>query len=765
MRALWIIVFAIALGCPGKDAELPDASGAPVDGSVLDVPLPENPDGDDVTAPPPDLPPDEPGSPTWDWLLPLPECDVLGGAPLLDAALALTGLTQATFTFSPFDLEQSAYHQAGHLADPFLLGWFEAARGAPAEAGCFVRSRATVLDTILAGPHPVAGAIRHAAGLAERWEEGDPLDPGLNEGDTLSAAMVAACAAAGHELPPPDLALPASLDAALAPIFRAMADGLAAHAAMDAGQKVMSAQAWIANGSTGMAVFGNISLLAAPTSRAYFLGHAGRPALNLAAARIAYAVESVDWSSLVGVEAALLLQTPLGLVRIGGPSDDTYAASSGPVWFHLDTGGQDTYRGAIGANTHGHVGVNLAIDLAGNDDYGYDPVVSPLDQDWLLPADADGRLTPNEQYGPVTLSKTARQGAGRNGIGMLFDLGGGDDSYRSLAMSQGYAHLGVGVLFDDGGNDTYRAEASSQGAAAYGIGLLIDAGDGKDLYESINRSQGSAGVGGVGILHDAGGNDSYSVDVGHPDFGGHPIYYSPQMPTNGNTSMSQGAATGLRWDTGLTFLSGGIGILRDVSGDDTYLASVFAQGTGYWQGTGILSDGDGADTYDALWYVQGGAAHYAIGMLFDGGDGSDAFNTNLATRSVQLGSGHDYSLGVFVNELGSDTYVFQSLAMGASNCNGIGLAIDNGGDDDYQTGTDYNTGLGNVSDECLAARPDAVSIGIMIDAAGSDTYTYPESPHPVPSDGASFGHVTHDLPSEHGAGLDKAGGETGIHAQ
>jgi hypothetical protein len=51
----------------------------------------------------------------------------------------------------------------------------------------------------------------------------------------------------------------------------------------------------------------------------------------------------------------------------------------------------------------------------------------------------------------------------------------------------------------------------------------------------------------------------------------------------------------------------------------------------------------------------------------------------------------------------------------------------------------------------------------MLDAGGSDTYRYPDSQLTVPSEGGSWGHVTHDLPSEHGAGRDGEG-ESGVHA-
>jgi hypothetical protein len=203
-------------------------------------------------------------------------------------------------------------------------------------------------------------------------------------------------------------------------------------------------------------------------------------------------------------------------------------------------------------------------------------------------------------------------------------------------------------------------------------------------------------------------------------------------------------------------------VLRDLGGDDRYEASVFGQGTGYWQGTGLLSDGDGADVYDAYWYVQGAAAHYAVGILTDDGTGDDVFDGTRPTRNMSLGSGHDYSVGVLISEGGDDEFHIGTLAVGASNCNGVGLFVENGGDDRYLATSDYSSGMGNVSSECLASRPDAVSIGVMIDAGGLDTYTYPASTFPLPSEGGTWGHARNDLPSEHGAGLD-ASGESGVH--
>ncbi len=50
----------------------------------------------------------------------------------------------------------------------------------------------------------------------------------------------------------------------------------------------------------------------------------------------------------------------------------------------------------------------------------------------------------------------------------------------------------------------------------------------------------------------------------------------------------------------------------------------------------------------------------------------------------------------------------------------------------------------------------------MIDAGGTDTYEYPASDFPVPSEGGTWGHKRNGLASEAGAGVD-ATGESGIH--
>ena len=109
---------------------------------------------------------------------------------------------------------------------------------------------------------------------------------------------------------------------------------------------------------------------------------------------------------------------------------------------------------------------------------------------------------------------------------------------------QGWANLGVGVLYDDGGDDTYLAEEGAQGAASMGIALFMDA-SGNDEHRSFHASQGFAYVQAVGMVWDGGGDDVWYANPGKEEDGGTTLYYSPQLPSGGNSSFSQGAGFGL----------------------------------------------------------------------------------------------------------------------------------------------------------------------------------------------------------------------------
>lgn len=760
-RAL-VVASLTVIGCGGaasnEDASTSESSTDSSESSTSDMTeSTDSSDSSDTGEPIPDPPP-------WDPEVPEPTCGLdEGDHPLLDAALAAADLELASFAFTEADFQQSTQYNNGVLGGDFALSWVWDTRAQPARAGCRHAQLAGVLGDHLEAAHPVAGMIRHLAVTLDRPPDGE-LPFGAQTG--FDDALAQLCAHVGSACDAPQGSLPIPLADALAPLLWAIDEGIAARLAMDASPGG-NPQYWRDNGGNLVLLQnGPVPSLGSQDVRAYMLGLGTRERLYRAAAQIAFAIEDVDWAAFAGMRGVdYRLQTNAGLIIVRDAGPTTWE-QDGDVLLQIDLGGDDEYLGEVASNTSAANPVSLAIDLAGLDTYHYEAVATPYDQPGLLPADADGRYMGDGSYGNYTLSHRSRQGAARNGIAMLFDLGDDDDHYQSLRGSQGYAHMGVGVLFDAGGDDVYEGEAAVQGSAQYGIGLAVDAGAGADTRHAFTNAQGFGWAAGAGVLVDGGGDDSYLCDIGDPDQGGVLVYYSPQLPQQGNSSFCQGAGFGRRADDSTAqSQAGGIGILHDVAGDDQYDASVFAQGTGYWEGTGILSDAQGADRYDAAWYVQGGVAHYAIGMHVDLGDEGDEFNQLRDSVSVNQGSGHDYSLGVLINEGGDDTYRITGLSSGASNCNGIGLFVDNEGNDLYLAVADLSSGIGNISNECLAARPDAVSIGIMLDAGGTDEYMYPAMVDPnfiVPSNEGIWGWEAFGLPTEHGGGADGTD-ESGIH--
>lgn len=684
---------------------------------------------------------DPPAGPSWDAEASPIDCAQGGDEALLDAALADAGLAPGELVFTDADWSAASYKR--YLNDDFRLSWFRDVHWDPLSVPCLGGQIAADLGHAATTAHPVATALGEAMARIDVPPAAEPLDPATTTQSLLDLSS-----------------LPAELAEALTPIVAAMVAVAEARAALD--ETAPATRRKLVQYGHGGVI---IDYSAAPdlTDRdvqAWVLDPDGPTRLYDLARVLAFAIEDADLSRFLGADATLDVETEIGRFLIAGPGDDAPGALS-DVAFYLDLGGDDTYVHAAGASDV-DVPVGVHIDLGGADHYGY--VETDSGTDALLPADEDGRYAGDTYYGPFSLSRVGRQGSGRYGVGLLFDYGGDDDTYQSLRLSQGWAHLGVGVLYDDGGDDTYLGENGVQGAASMGIGLLLDAGDGDDTHRTFANSQGFGYVRAAGIAWDGGGDDLWYADPGRAADGGLAMYYSPQLPGDGNSSFVQGVGFGKRDDASGTFLSGGLGVLCDAGGDDTYQASTFAQGSGYWQGAGLLLDGGGSDSYDAYYYVQGGVAHYALGALLDDGDEPDFIDTNVTPAYMHFGAGHDFSVGIFVNEGGDDTYVYAGLAAGASNCQGIGLFVDNGGADHYIGSSDYSTGLGNHSSEC-ESRTSARSLGVFVDSGGdTDTYDFPSpSSHPAPGDDASFGYAWNGTSDEHGGAVD-GDGPTAVHA-
>ena len=302
--------------------------------------------------------------------------------------------------------------------------------------------------------------------------------------------------------------------------------------------------------------------------------------------------------------ARLDLTGPLGRVVLAlDAADDKWsgAASDEALFLLVDRAGNDTYLDDIAANWDVYHPIAAVVDLGGNDryhpSYDWDPI-----KEAYIPSPAANGL--------------GRQAAGMFGVAVLLDAAG-DDSYLCPRACQGYGLFGVGVLIDRGGDDTYKGYDLSQGAADYGFGLLLDTGGGADKYETLQMSQGYGGSRGIGWLVDDAGDDDYlAIET--------PIVAN-WANEGTNWSGAQGFGFGNRLLPGGPYVSGGLGGLLDLGGNDTYKCAVMCQGFGYFFGTGLLYDKRGDDKHIVSHkYGMGGATHQSVGIFLDEG-GADSY--------------------------------------------------------------------------------------------------------------------------------------------
>jgi hypothetical protein len=650
----------------------------------------------------------------------------------LDEALSSAGLDRCSAVFTTSEWN----YWGGTLDDVFRLPHFNTVHDAPFRAPGWAHETATALDAV---DHPVANAIHLASHRLGRG--GDEVCLPAAPAPSLAEALASLDTSFGTPTSASDIegalaGVPADLQAALAPIVKSM------EAAAKARDDAIASYA-----GDPLQLYDTIYTLILPhpmgiafpldgAAWEFLSGGFDAAALYRAATVLALTIENADLARFAGTTGFDVdLTTPLGRVLIRDAADDTYEPATLDESYALivDTGGNDVYRVSAGATTTLDSRVAVAIDLGGNDEYAYVENPDPLDGT-RLPSDGWGRLLchPCVPTAACSVSATERQGAARMGIGLLFDLGGGDDQYRSLRLSQGFGALGVGVLFDDGGDDTYAIEAGGQGSALFGIGLLLDQG-GADRYQAYEFSQGFGYSFGFGALRDGGAqNDVYFCDSGVPALGGDTLYLSAQLDCGyasgtchypdgcGNNSFCQGAGFGRRDDPACaTCMSGGIGLLRDNGGDDVYTSGVFAQAAGYWFGTGVLDDEAGNDTYDGLWYVQGATAHFAL-SVFREGAGNDVYDKDFPIVATSIGVGHDYSVSLHLDLGGSDFYHAPGLSLGSGNVNGHGYLFNIGGNDTYLTNEGATLGGAGVD----PARPAWIkTVGAFVDVGGTDTYT------------------------------------------
>jgi hypothetical protein len=379
------------------------------------------------------------------------------------------------------------------------------------------------------------------------------------------------------------------------------------------------------------------------------------------------------------------ISTPLGDIVVTGPGNDEIGIRA---LFHIDLGGDDRYLGTRPNCT--------VIDLGRNDAYEGESVA-----------------------------------AGVAGVGIVWDLGG-DDRYRCRESALGCGWWGTGLLVDAAGNDRYEiGKGWGQGAAHAGVGVLVDLA-GNDEYVCAEQSQGLGSTLGCGILLDLEGNDRY---VARDDGNISELYLGQSV------AMAQGCGYGRRADLGDGHsLAGGVGVLVDGAGDDSYGAMCWAQGCGYWWALGILEDLAGNDVYRNGKYSLGAAAHFAIGCQVDL-NGEDRYNVGNATAVNQFqGHARDGSIGVSIDGGGDDRYLFRSHCAGSADLNSFALFWDRAGDDRYEwakgkPGDDPSwADTPPMGSATLYEKPfrnfrdDLDAVGVFLDTGGKDSYPEGEEP-------------------------------------
>ncbi len=379
-------------------------------------------------------------------------------------------------------------------------------------------------------------------------------------------------------------------------------------------------------------------------------------------------------------------ETPWGWIRIRGSGNDVIDGTD--ALLVVDLGGDDHYTGEI-ASSNAHRPVGLALDMSGNDRY--------------------------HATGPA-------QGAGMCGIGILLDAAG-NDNYEASRYAQGVGQFGFGLCADLAGNDTYFTKFSGQGCGYFGVGLLFDS-DGRDQYKLYADGQGLGGIGGVGVLADRKGDDTYEA-VRDSTITGRPSYHSPE--DNVTVSNAQGCAMGRRGDgaDGHSW-AGGLGALLDSEGNDKYVSGNWSMGTGYWFGIGLLHDGAGDDEYRSTVWGQGSGAHFCIGALID--EGGNDLHMAEANSNMCMAWGHDFTIALLVNIGGNDVYDVQGNGISGSINRSVSILVDVGGDDRYVGKAGNYPGKaefdarfrarGGVSDYFA----DTTSLGLFLDVGGFDKY-------------------------------------------
>ena len=290
---------------------------------------------------------------------------------------------------------------------------------------------------------------------------------------------------------------------------------------------------------------------------------------------------------------------------------------------------------------------------------------------------------------------------------------GGDNFYEAQDVAQGSALAGVGIVVDYGPNNRYRGVRRVQGQAIGGVGILLGRG-GKNDYHAAMWAQGFGGPLGFGLLDNVTGNNHYYC-------GG--MWRDSYPETPGYEGWGQGVGAGIR-----QVADGGVGVILDGGGENTYEFDYLSHGGGYWCGLGFARDFGGntkrlitRTAFDGGPRQQpsfqrfgcGWGCHYAMGFLFDD-SGDDVYEGTI----MGTGMAWDCSMGVLCDFAGNDHYTATGgLTQGTGAQMGFGILFDYRGDDVYEG---YGQGYASPSISYHDLPACGGNFSFLIDYGGKD---------------------------------------------
>jgi hypothetical protein len=462
-----------------------------------------------------------------------------------------------------------------------------------------------------------------------------------------------------------------------------------------------------------------------------FLSLAERDAMMERSARIVAAIHRLQdaLSSLPQPEATRMsgphCLAPLYLfgdclAYYGSHGDDTYASNPPPFpdpILIIDPKGDDTYTdSAGGANpSRGHgLTYNPSLDADGE-------ATSCEINNLLGDADPGAAIACLDGIGPGALAAidytehnaTRAAFPGNNlALSVVADYEG-DDHYTYIgepSVVQGAGYLGgMGILVDQYGNDTYLANFTRTDFPPPNIGNVIGNQDG--------GAQGY-GYGGFGLLLDDWGDDVYDFRI---------------ASTAGRCVWG--------WAQGFGG-AGGIGISSDLWGNDDWLAT----------GRELLGDedcyGSGGNTAVLGLYPQGVGILGGVGIMTDTGQGDDDYHAyNTASTPDSYGQGYSVGgLGIMYDDGGTDDFVASetatvtsnnttlNCAFGSGEAGGVAVLLVGPGDTRYLTETTSNKGAWSMSEGWGEG-----GYGLFVDRGGVDRHLMYATSGPLPSTAALAG--------------------------